>query len=75
MSIYVCKSRNYLILSYSLVCYNGKQIATNLQHGRGLNLMQSLLDKIKLEDTFTINEEDEQESEELYYKLWEDDRL
>ena len=75
MSIYVFKSRNYLIFSYYLFCYNGKQIATNLQHGRGLNLMQSLLDKIKLEDTFTINEEDEQESEELYYKLWEDDRL
>jgi len=75
MSIYVCKSRNYLILSYYLVCYNEKQIATNLQHERSLNLMQSLLDKIKLEDTFTINEEDEQEAEELYYKLWEDDRL
>jgi hypothetical protein len=37
--------------------------------------MQSLLDRIKLEDTFTINEEDDSESEELYYKLWEDDRL
>ncbi|TWE01242.1 hypothetical protein FB550_106300 [Neobacillus bataviensis] len=37
--------------------------------------MQSLLVTIKLEDTFTINEEDEQEAEELYYKLWEDDRL
>lgn len=46
-----------------------------LQHERSLNLMQSLLDTIKLEDTFTINEEDELESEELYYKLWEDDRL
>jgi hypothetical protein len=37
--------------------------------------MQSLLDTKKLEETFTINEEEDLELEELYYKLWEDDRL
>lgn len=37
--------------------------------------MQSLLDIKKSEDAFAINEEDDLEMEELYYKLWEDDRL
>lgn len=37
--------------------------------------MQKLLDKDKLAEISNINEEDELELEEYYYKLWEDDRL
>jgi hypothetical protein len=29
----------------------------------------------KLQDTLTLTSEEELELEELYYKLWEDDRL
>jgi hypothetical protein len=41
---------------------------------KGLNRMQDRLDKNK-EEILIINEEDELELEEYYYKLWEDDRL
>lgn len=37
--------------------------------------MQNLLNTKILEDILTIDGEDELEIEELYYKLWEDDRL
>ena len=37
--------------------------------------MQNLLEIKNLEDFYTVDEKDEAELEELYYKLWEDDRL
>lgn len=36
--------------------------------------MKKLLDTKIMEDLL-INEEDDVEAEEMYYKLWEDDRL
>ncbi len=37
--------------------------------------MPNQLDTKNVEDSCTIHEKDELESEEFYYKLWEDDRL
>lgn len=37
--------------------------------------MKITYDLEKLQDTLTLTSEEELELEELYYKLWEDDRL